>query len=61
MKERVIRVQNFSPLRNCYEAIITDCDEYAMTEHRYIWRRCSDNVRGRIVTHQDGVEFTAEA
>ena len=55
--ETVIRVQQYSALRGCYEAIVTDRDEYAMTDHRYIYRRCSDNTRGRIVTHANGIDF----
>jgi len=59
MIEKVVRNQRFSALSNSYEAIVTERNEYVVTsEHRYIWRRCSDNVRGRLVTHTEGIEFT---
>ena len=58
MLENVIRTQKFNPMRNCYETIVTDHDEYQMTHaHRYLYRRCSDNVIGRILTHAAGIEF----
>jgi len=61
MKEKIIRVGLFSVARNRYEAITTNRDGYQATEDNNIWRRCSDNSRGRIVTHQDGLEFTPES